>query len=502
MPTYDELVAAAAAIRKTLDEGAEQMLRAIPGVIHVSVGAKERGNGVTRELCIRVYVKEKRPLAEVPEAERIPSRIAGIPTDVNIVRSFQFTEDTTRYRPVKGGIMISNKIIAAKGGDAVLAVGTFGCTATRRSDQSAVLLSNWHVLMANSARIGDFIFQPGPSTIAGTPPPPQPIYPGEDDDMIAKIVGFAITDKVDAAIARIDVSSCCHCCGVDYANEINGLSENGTPASNRLVGLRRAVPTKTVFKVGSRTGRTEGLIVDLDTPLPDYNLDGTTHTFTGQMTIASVDDQKVFAWGGDSGAVIVDEDGYIVGLLFGATRDTSPAHRAYANHIADVCTALDIDINLTMTQDTAGPRLAVPRATFAEVREGPELYAAIRERMRSDPAGAWLWGLGDAHREEVVSLVTRHRPVTVAWHRAGGPALFAKAIAAWRAGDERLPMPAPGGTLEDALVRVGDALAAHGSAPLREAIAAHRDLLLHAVRDSATIHDVLGKLGAELAAPR
>ena len=59
-----------------------------------------------------------------------------------------------------------------------------------------------------------------------------------------------------------------------------------------------------------------------------------------------------------------------------------------------------------------------------------EAYAAARERVVAHPmaqhvlehpAGAWLFALGEAHREEVVRLVTTHRPVSVAWHRAGGP---------------------------------------------------------------------------------
>ena len=55
-------------------------------------------------------------------------------------------------------------------------------------------------------------------------------------------------------------------------------------------------------------------------------------------------------------------------------------------------------------------------------------------------------------------------------------------------------MPADGSSLEDALAKVGNALAAHGSPPLREAIETHRATLLAAVRDSSTVDEVLQKL--------
>ena len=59
-----------------------------------------------------------------------------------------------RRTPAKCGIMIGNQIIAlnAAGTKSQMNRGTFGCTATRRSDRSVVLLSNWHVLMVNGAR--------------------------------------------------------------------------------------------------------------------------------------------------------------------------------------------------------------------------------------------------------------------------------------------------------------------------------------------------------------
>jgi hypothetical protein len=172
------------------------------------------------------------------------------------------------------------------------------------------------------------------------------------------------------------------------------------------------------------------------------------------------------------------------------------ADEHYANHIADVISALGIKINTATTEHTAGARVTVPRATFdlQPVMSGAELYAESRARLLAHPAGAWLWELADEHREEIVSLVTRHRPVMVAWHRAQGPAMFAAALNTLRAGGDALPAPQGDTTLEAALARVGDALAAHSSPHLREAIATHREMLLASVRDSTTADEVLDKL--------
>lgn len=501
MPSYEELVLANDAIWSLLSAGAGARLAALPGVVQVSVGAKERAGRATRELCIRVYVKAKRALNDLTDYERIPPEIDGVPTDVIVDEpAHRLDEDTTEHRPLKGGICISNNIIASKvtmqGKEAVIAFGTFGCVATRTSNRKAVLLTNWHVAMAHEGSIGAPIFQPGLASTEGVQPPDTPLRPTTKDGMIATIVDAIHTDRVDAAIAELDVSSCCRCCGLDFRNEINGLSENGRPPSSRMVGMRVAVPTKAVFKVGITTGRKEGIVVDMHKSLPQFDLgNGVKNDFVEQMVIAAVQEEE-FSLPGDSGSVIVDEDGYIVGLLFGGNSLPAGSNRGYANRITDVCAALHITINLDHTTHTAGARVAVPAdglASPADVR-GAELYAAARARLLASPAGAWLLALAEEHRAEIVTLVTTHRPVTVAWHRAGGPAVFASAVEAVRAGNESLPLPPNGLSLERALSRVGDALAAHGTPALRAAIAQHRTHLLAAVRDSRTFGDVLETL--------
>jgi hypothetical protein len=498
MPSYDELVAAEQAIRDVLARGAEAELRASPGVVHVSVGLKERAGQVTPQHAIRVYVREKRPVDQVPPSERIPPEIDGIPTDVNVVGNYGFTADNTRYRPILGGIQVSNRIIDVN--DAMTGtqvhVGTLGCIATLDSDRSPVLLSNWHVLMANTAAVGDRVYQPAPTSIPSVDLADLPLRPTDDTDAVGKIATSSITAKVDGAVARIDVSSCCRCCGIDYRNEVNGLSVGGHPPSNAIVGQRPAVAGMTVHKIGMQTGRTVGHVVDPNLPSFDVTLRGHTYTFTGQIEIASDDPAARFSRHGDSGAVVIDGDGYIVGLLFGSNGEDPPDGRSVANHIADVCSELGISINFTPSSHTAGVRIPVPSGVPVAPGAGEERYRAGREWLLRDPAGARLLRLAEEHRIEILELINRRRRVTVAWHRAHGPAFLATALNTLRAGGDTLPTSVEGLPLEVALEQMGGVLAANGSAALRDAIDAHGPVLLEAVRGSTTLGEVLDKLNA------
>ena len=515
MATYEELAAREAAVRKLLNDGGEARLRAIANVKHVSLGAKQIGGRATDDLCIRVYVDKKVPLHLLPPDQRIPREIDGVPTDVNVIRAARFLADLVRYRPIHGGISISNQIIFTdKNNKAAITAGTFGCTAKRRGNGKNVLLTNWHIAVGDYGGNGKYIFQPATPPDPNLPPPANPIYPQKNDDVIATVVDSAINAKVDAAIAELDVSSCCRCCGLDFDDGVPGLTDENVLTNqpylpgNKIIGMRPPVTGKLLYKVGISTFTTEGKLLDANTPTPVGPITRglKSYTFTNQISIGSNNSSGPFSSEGDSGAVIIDEDNYIVGLLFATSSDDTDIFHVndttYANQIQDVCDALKIDINFSKTKTGAGTRVALPpRITFDHYRseEGNELYARAREQLLADPAGAWLFALGEQHREELVTLVTSRRPVTVVWHRLGGPAVFAAGIKNLRAGSDELPTPTAG-TLEDALSKLGDVLAAYGSPDLREAIATHREVLLAAAHDSVTVADILAKLNAALPA--
>lgn len=514
MKTHEERADAATAVRELIESVAGAQLRDLPGVYHVAEGLRHRRGRLTRELCMRVYVRDKLPHEYLSPAERIPQEIDGIPTDVNVQNGpFHPQDDRTKYRPVKGGTMVSNGIVALQpDGNPGIEEGTFGVTATRNSDKDIMLLSCAHVLMANGAIEGKSpIFQPSHDPNPFLKPADLPFRPKKNaENMIAIVSKAVLNSKVDAAIARIDVSSCCRSCGIDWRDEIVELSEAGLPPSNKLLGLRQAVIGDRVFKRGAATYRTEGTVFCTNLPDIPLTIEGQTTVFKGQIGIEGLGLLEPFSLKGDSGSVVVADDGFVVGLLFagdgfGALNTAAsdlikaacPAwnkvNMSIANHISDVTSALGITINLDRsTHHSAGVRGTPPFATMNDAER--ERFALARERVRTDPAGAWIWAVAEQHREEVVDLVRHHRPVTVAWHRAGGPALLAKAFNTLRAGGDTLPVPTEGGTLESALIHIGDALRTHGSPELRESIETHRTLLLAAVRESKTVTEFLERL--------
>lgn len=491
------------ALRALLASGVEETLRALPNVIHVSVGLKEATHRlITDRLCIRVYVRDKKPLAELAPVQCVPAEINGVPTDVNAVPVLGFQADNTRYRPIKGGIQISNGWIDIDppGTPPRVTAGTLGCIAVDNTDDDEMFLSAQHVLLANSVGSGDAIYQPAPVWFPNrSAPPTVPSWVNENTDKVASVRRAVLNDKVDAGIARIDVSSCCHCCGIHFSNEINGLSIGGTPARNTLLGDEPATAGMTVFKVGAGTLRTEGRVVDAN--FASFTIPGTTpRTFTGQIAIQQVNTAVQFSDAGDSGAVVVNAANKIVGMVFAGGKDVPGAPGGFltvANHISDVLSALNIRIPYGPdVKVTAGePFMDVPVVTEAKI---PEPYRALRERMQRRTRTALIFGLGQGHAAEIVQLINHCRPVTVAWHRMQGPALLATLMGAVRDGHYRIPSRVKGVTLHEALERMRDALAKHGSASLQATMERREgDSILEATRDCCDLNEILDRLVAE-----
>jgi hypothetical protein len=507
MKTNADLLAEERAIRQLLADGPDGTLRALPGVVHVSVGLKDAGGRLRRdELCIRVYVREKRPADALAPAHRIPAAIRGIATDVHMVADISFQADNGRYRPLQGGIQLTNRIAAAfpAGTPPQLTRGTLGCCALDTQNKNEIFLSNWHVLYANGATDGGKIYQPAPLWLPPLTPAQLPFRPTDEDDKIAVSLRGAITNKVDAAIARIDVSSCCHCCGIHYSNEIRGLSVGGHPARNTIVGDQAATAGMQVFKVGQATLRTEGLVADPNYPAFTITHAGTPHNFTGQMAIQNVDHAKQFSDIGDSGAVVVTNDNKIVGLLFAGGKNVAATGGgaaqpfvSFANHIADVFQALNIRIPYSPeVKVLSGPALEdVPRSVHEAQAAVPEAYRALRRRLEAHEATARIVAIGERHRDEVMALVNQRHRVTLAWHRCEGPALLATVMSAVRDGHDRLPSSVKGVTLCDALQRMRAVFAQHGSAALRQTMrSAEAELVLRSCEGATDLNTVIERM--------
>ena len=500
MSTDAQFKAEERALRELLASGVERKLLALPNVFHVSVGLKEAARRlVTDRLCFRVYVRHKKSLAELAPELRVPLEIGGIPTDVNEMPSLGFQAENSRYRPIKGGIQISNGRwdIDPPGTPAGVIIGTLGCMAIDKNNKDEVFLSNYHVLQGHATGPGIPIYQPAPVWFPNHKAPVVvPSQVTSDADKIAVVSRCVFNTKVDAGIARIDVSSCCHCCGIHFSNEINGLSVADTPRKT-IIGDEPAVAGMTVFKVGATTLRTEGKVVD--TNFPDFTIQTgpTSHTFTGQMSIQNVDTTKQFSDVGDSGAVVVNAASKVVGLLFAGGQMVASAPQPFvslANHIAEVLTALNIEIPYSSdVKVLAGePLLDTPRVAEAKI---PQPYRELRERLERSARTALIFDLGRGHAAEIMQLINHCRPVTVAWHRAQGPALLATLMGAVRDGHYRIPARVKGVALHEALERMREALSRHGSPELRATMSrAEGDALIAATCGRCDLHEIFDEL--------
>ncbi|MHC4065112.1 MAG: hypothetical protein ACYSUQ_01505 [Planctomycetota bacterium] len=64
-------------------------LRALANVVGLGIGPKVRGGRATGETAIKVFVSQKVPPESLPEDQRIPANIEGIPADVEVLGSLK-----------------------------------------------------------------------------------------------------------------------------------------------------------------------------------------------------------------------------------------------------------------------------------------------------------------------------------------------------------------------------------------------------------------------------
>lgn len=120
-------------------------------IVGIGYGLKITSNSaIQSDLAVRVYVREKLPKSLLSFAEKIPSNINGLATDVIPVGDI-----VALARPTKCGVSVGHYKVAA---------GTLGCL-VKLSDvetNKRYILSNNHVLAnCNQTKIGDPILEPG-----------------------------------------------------------------------------------------------------------------------------------------------------------------------------------------------------------------------------------------------------------------------------------------------------------------------------------------------------
>ena len=295
----------------------------------VGIGRKRVGGKLTDMLSVRLYVARKLPRRLVGLAAMLPSRIAGIETDVIEAPPAYFAmplapctmKRLTRQRPVQPGASLGNVNVIG---------GTLGARVrSRKAGEHGLrlMLSNNHVLADfGVAPIGSEICQPAIGD------------GGEPGDVVGRLLRFApiamgaqADNRVDAAVASVD-GSVALSSSICTVGVVNGVA---------LPSVDMAV-----HKHARTTGYSSGVIddVDCDVLVPLSRTDPTrVARFTHQLRIRPRTGSSRFAQGGDSGALIVGKSSNAaVGLLFACPDNGS---YAYANPITDVLDTLEVELD-------------------------------------------------------------------------------------------------------------------------------------------------------------
>jgi len=225
----------------------------------------------------------------------------------------------TRQRPLLIGCSIGHFAITA---------GTLGAFAFHLKTQKPVILSNNHVLAnEDAAKIGDAILQPG--AVDGGK---------RRRDKVGELLEFVPLKSsgdnlVDAAIAAI---------GPEIRFDARTLTGLGELHGQREEAL---APGDAVAKVGRTTGVTRGVVsaIEVDNVVVTYERGDLS--FDRQIEIESTG-AGPFSSGGDSGSVIVDENGFACALLFAGSDQGGSNGKGltYANEIGLVLEQLNLKL--------------------------------------------------------------------------------------------------------------------------------------------------------------
>lgn len=313
MATVDEIIA--------IKERVEAQFLAAPGVTGVDVGYKEVGGQATDQVAIRVHVATKTD--DIPADQRVPAEIDGVPTDV-LERRYELQvltqqvaevspqADTMHYATLQGGVSMGpSRVINGS-----IFAGTLGAVVIDSVSNQHAALTNFHVACVDSTfTIGDRMVQPSRIDTG--------VVPADEFGSLAR---ETLSANVDGAVIAIDSGRASQC-------EIADIGPvRGTAAAALGMAVRKRGRT-TLLTYGSVDGVSGSVTVD-------YGDGIGSRTLTNQISIAADTTRNpVFSDHGDSGSVIVNDSGFVVGLLFAGTGASTAA-----NPIAAVLSELNISI--------------------------------------------------------------------------------------------------------------------------------------------------------------
>jgi hypothetical protein len=279
-------------------------LHGTAGVVGTAVGRLPNGR-----LAIRVFLTSS-------AVRGVPASLDGFPVATQVTGQFiALSDPTTRQRPAPIGFSVGHPAITA---------GTIGARVIDVSG-NVFVLSNNHVLAnSNGAAIGDPILQPGPFD-GGLAPA----------DQIATLHAFKpivftsnASNTIDAAIALANPSDVLSHTAEDAYGQPNPRIF-GDANDDGVFDDKMALLGVAVQKTGRTTKLTHGTITGINATLNVCYEQTFFCTKIARFVDQIIIEGAGFSGGGDSGSLIVTDDGNLmpVGLLFAGGSSQTIANR-------------------------------------------------------------------------------------------------------------------------------------------------------------------------------
>jgi hypothetical protein len=280
-------------------------LLAIPGVVGTAVALLPDGRPGVQLLLER------------PDIAGLPQALDGIPVTARVTGLLMALSDPTkRARPAPPGFSVGHPAITA---------GTIGAR-VRDALGRVYILSNNHVLAnSNNATIGDATYQPGP------------FDGGTAADSIATLADFQIitfsntaTNTIDAAIALSNTTVLDNATPSDDGYGMPNATIFGDSNHDGVFDNPNALLGRNVQKYGRTTRLTHGQITGVNATVTIcYEVSDFTCTKSTRFVDQLIISPGTFSGGGDSGSLIVTDDGNLnpVALLFAGSSSVTIANR-------------------------------------------------------------------------------------------------------------------------------------------------------------------------------
>jgi hypothetical protein len=303
------------------------------------------------ERAVRVHVRRKLPVEALEAAgiTVVERRILDFQTDVvegtyrpelwwqGIGAWPRADPRMTRADPLCGGVSISDSRHNA--------AGTLGARVIDRTTGMEMILSNWHVLVADWAgRPGQPILQPG--RLDG----------GTAVHTVAGLTRDAMAMNLDAAVATLTGNR-------GIVNDQLGLGS--------ITGVRSATQGLRVVKSGRTSGITHGVVTGLS-GVAQISYSGIPRTIRHVIAIDPLMGGEVSRPGDSGSAWLAADDRQAVGLHFAGG---DAPERGLAIDMATVLAALDVELEVGTMALPVDRGASVADVTLAIVRDALAIYA-------------------------------------------------------------------------------------------------------------------------------